>query len=58
MGWSDIMGETGARPDEISNGIDHLDKLEHLGASAKDGRFVDGFTGNTGLYDAKLDVRN
>lgn len=36
MGFSDILGETGERPDEISNGIDHLDKLEHMGKSAKD----------------------
>ena len=36
MGFSDILGETGERPDEIANGIDHLDKLEHMGKSAKD----------------------
>ena len=36
MGFSDILGETGERPDEIGNGIDHLDKLEHMGKSAKD----------------------
>ena len=56
MGWSDIMGETGERPDEISNGIDHLDKLEHLGKSAKDLQYTAGFTGNEGLYNAKLNV--
>ena len=56
MGWSDVLGETGGRPDEIANGIDHLDKLEHLGASAKDLGYSDGFTGNKMLYEAKLDV--
>ena len=56
MGWSDILGETEERPDEIANGIDHLDKLEHLGKSDKDLRFTAGFTGNEGLYNAKLDV--
>ena len=33
LGFSDILGETGARPDEIEKGIDHLDKLETLGIS-------------------------
>ena len=33
-----------------------LDKLEHLGPSAKDLKYIDGFTGNVGLLEAKLDV--
>mmetsp|Transcript_48539 Transcript_48539/g.96754 ORF Transcript_48539/g.96754 Transcript_48539/m.96754 type:complete len:376 (-) Transcript_48539:668-1795(-) len=49
MGYSDIRGEHGARPDELENGIDHLDKLETLGKSAKDMRFQAGFTGNKQL---------
>jgi hypothetical protein len=56
MGYSDILGETGERPDEIDNGTDHLDKLEKLGKSAKDLSFFETFTGNTGLFDAKLNV--
>ena len=56
LGYSDILGETGARPDEIANGIDHLDKLETMGKSEKDMMFSDGFTGNANLYEAKLDV--
>jgi len=56
MGWSDILGETSERPDELDNGIDHLDKLETLGKSNKDLLYTAGFTGNTGLYEAKLDV--
>ena len=28
MGYSDIRGEHGERPEELDNGIDHLDKLE------------------------------
>ena len=49
MGWSDVLGETGARPDELANGIDHLDKLETLGKSAKDLKYSAGFTGNKAL---------
>ena len=49
MGYSDIRGEHGERPDELINGIDHLDKLEHLGKSAKDLKYTAGFTGNTQL---------
>jgi hypothetical protein len=49
LGYSDIRGEHGERPDEIANGIDHLDKLEKMGKSAKDLRFTAGFTGNTQL---------
>ena len=56
LGYSDVLGETGERPDEIANGIDHLDKLETLGKSDKDLAFTDGFTGNTKLYEAKLNV--
>ena len=56
LGYSDILGETGERPDEIENGIDHLDKLEHMGKSTKDLAFSDAFTGNTKLYNAKLNV--
>jgi len=56
MGWSDILGETAERPDELDNGIDHLDKLEHVGKSEKDLMFSAGFTGNEKLYTAKLDV--
>ena len=56
LGFSDVLGETGERPDELMNGIDHLDKLEHLGPSAKDKRFSEGFTGNERLYTAKLAV--
>ena len=46
----------GERPDELDNGIDHLDKLETLGKSSKDLAFSDGFTGNKKLYNAKLNV--
>jgi hypothetical protein len=56
MGWSDIMGETGERPDEIAVGTDHLDKLETLGKSAKDLKYTDDFTGNKKLFNAKLNV--
>jgi len=56
LGFSDVLGETGERPDEIANGIDHLDKLEHMGPSSKDKRFSAGFTGNEKLYTAKLAV--
>ena len=56
MGYSDVRGEHGERPDELINGIDHLDKLEHMGKSAKDLLFSSGFTGNELLYKAKLDV--
>jgi len=49
MGYSDVRGEHGERPEELDNGIDHLDKLETLGKSAKDLRFTDGFTGSKGL---------
>ena len=28
MGYSDVRGEHGERPEELDNGIDHLDKLE------------------------------
>ena len=51
-----VLGETGERPAELANGIDHLDKLETLGKSAKDRAFSDGYTGNMGLLDAKLPV--
>ena len=56
LGWSDVLGETGSRPDEIANGTDHLDGLEHLSPSEKDSRFSAGFTGNEKLYTAKLVV--
>ena len=56
MGYSDILGETGERPDELANGTDHLDKLEHMAKSAKDASFSNLFTGNTGLFDSKLNV--
>lgn len=58
LGYSDIRGEHGARPDEIANGIDHLDKLEHLGPSGKDKMFTAGFTGNQALLmgGAKVNV--
>ncbi len=58
MGYSDIRGEHGARPDEIANGIDHLDKLEHLGPSQKDLGYSAGFTGNEALLmgGAKVNV--
>jgi hypothetical protein len=56
MGFSDILGETGARPDEIAAGTDHLDKLETLGKSAKDLKYTDEFTGNKKLFNAKLNV--
>jgi len=56
MGFSDILGETGERPDEIAAGTDHLDQLELLGKSAKDLQFSAGFTGNEGLYKAKMKV--
>jgi len=49
MGYSDVRGEHGARPDEIDHGIDHLDKLEKMGKSAKDLNFSAGFTGNEQL---------
>ena len=56
LGFSDVLGETGARPDELENGVDHLDKLEHVNKSAKDLMYTAGFTGNEKLYTAKLDV--
>jgi len=58
MGYSDVRGEHGARPDEIANGIDHLDKLEKLGKSQKDLGFSAGFTGNQALLmgGATVDV--
>ena len=46
LGYSDILGETGARPDELANGTGHLAKLEHMRKSAKDLSFTEGFTGN------------
>lgn len=36
MGWSDVLGETGARPVEIGFGAAHLDRLARVGPSAKD----------------------
>jgi len=56
LGFSDVLGETGARPDELENGIDHMDKLEHVAKSSKDLMYTAGFTGNEKLYTAKLDV--
>ena len=58
MGYTDIRGEHTARPDEIANGIDHLDQLEHLTANANDAKYSAGFTGNTALLmgGAKVNV--
>jgi hypothetical protein len=58
MGYTDIRGEHTARPDEIANGIDHLDQLEHLTANANDAKYSAGFTGNTALLTggAKVNV--
>ena len=57
MGYSDIRGEHGGRPDELENGIDHLDKLEKMGKSQKDLRFTAGFTGNTQLQHGGAKIK-
>ena len=60
-GWSSRYGHTAVtleRPDELINGIDHLDKLEKLGKSQKDLKFTAGFTGNKQLLmgGAKVNI--
>ena len=50
------LGYSHVDPDEIDNGLDHLDGLETQAASAKDRMFSAGYTGNEGLRKAKLSV--